>query len=166
MVTTIKIDVKGLTRVKKLFRKLTLVPSKIPNAIRDIGYTYVRDLKNSAFNAGIRPFTGEIYGSGIQWRQRPKGKVGSLFINNRYIMLDSMKPHWVALKPTRKRLLLWAQQASDDFISEKATLILSGVKIPNRSIFVRPHPFIVRGMIRADKKIGPIINKHVKMAFA
>src|SRR5207247_915025 len=107
-----------------------------------------------------RSSTGGIYGPGIEWRQRPKGLVGRLFIRQGYIYLDSMRRHWVNVNATRTTLLTWALGAARSSISLQAKMVRRGV-IKQFAIQVKPHPFIDRGFNRAIRKLNPIIDKHV-----
>ena len=61
--------------------------------------------------------------------------------------LDDMTPHHVTLKPGR-RITAWAKQRGYE----------------GRSIFVRPHPFIVAGMKRGRKSRQKIMQRSMDLA--
>jgi len=109
-----------------------------------------RELIDSAIEAGIRPWRKKLltYGTGIEPRKLAKGKYG-IFIPHYGIKLDRMPPHYVSLK--RGRLI--QRWAKDKLGRTKG------------SVFVRPHPFVIRGFIkmmnRADLTAKRIANKIV-----
>ena len=136
-----------------------------PKVMMEWGKILERDMKASAMDAGIQPFTGTLYDDGIQWRQRPKGKSGALFMRLYGIQLDSMEDHYVKLTTRRTRLLAWAKQANYEVVRDKAKAVEDGAKYPIK-IFVRKHPFIYAGWRRARPKLRPLLKQHVKRIMA
>lgn len=165
MVNTIKVyahkgDLQRTSNVLKRIRRR--IPVMTSSAMMEWGKTLERDMKTSARQANIKPFTGTLYKKGIRWEQRPKGRIGRLLIRQYGIMLDEMKPHWVNITQRRTRLLKWGMRQSNDLIRNASVLIASG-KLRKKSIYVRPHPFIMNGWGRARPKLLPIIKKHINM---
>jgi len=152
----------------------------IPKLTNDIMFSWgkmlERDVKASAKEAGIQPHTGELFSSGIKWRQK-KGKntsTGYLFIRDYGIALDSMKPHYVSITPNRTRLLSWGLQARSAAIRRGARRVAAGnvdrsdnVKeykySQGYSVYVRPHPFIRRGVLRARNKLKPLVQEKLRI---
>ena len=164
MVEFIRVDVRGLTPVVNSFKRVNKFPELLSDTMLRWGKTLEKDMKNSAKQSGIKPFTGELlYGKGIEWRQRPKGKIGMLFIRQYGVMLDSMRPHYVAFKPTRTKLIRWGLRADSATIRAKARRGAAGAT-HGRSIHVKPHPFINMGWNRARSKLLPMIKKDLTKA--
>lgn len=153
-------DLTTVLRVLKGIHKR--LPEMTSKAMMLWGKTLERDIKTSAKGADIRPFKGKLYGKGIEWRQKPKGRIGHLFIRLYGIYLDSMKPHWVSVHRRRTRLLAWAKQANNPKIVAKARL-LEARGIKSFSIFVHKHPYIRRGWNRARPKLRPILKSQLKI---
>ena len=118
-------------------------------------------MKIAAINAGIRPHTGTLFSHGIRWEQRPRGRIGKLFIRLYGVQLDSMDTHWVSVKKSRSRLLSWARQARRSSIRRRARLVDEG-KINSFGIFVRPKPFIRRGYMVARPKLTAIMKRELQ----
>lgn len=163
MVTIISINTGEFLSLNRVFARVRRLPdTAVPDAIREWGNVLERDMKNSAFQADIKPFTGSIYSNGIEWRQRQKGLTGMLFMRRAYVYLDSMQPHWVNVTGSRRTLLAWALQAKSSSVRFQARMVQQGI-IKKFGIHVSPHPFIQRGYNRSIKKLTPILNKHYDM---
>jgi len=155
MVLTIR-DAKSALKAKaKLDRMVIGIPSWNSKAMMKWGKTLERDMKNSAKLAGIQNSTGELLSTGIQYRQRPRGRVGRLFILQRGVYLDSMRPHFVNITRSRTRLLAWASRSRN--FGDEATKIRNN-QLKSHTIFVRPHPFIDRGYKRSRPKLKSFIK--------
>ncbi len=148
---------RTITSFKGIHRKL---PEMTSTAMFNWGNELVRDIKQSAYNSHITPFTGRLYSNGIRWEQRPKGKIGRLFMVRYGVALDSMPNHWVNMTPNRTRLLLWGGQAHDSLINNAARNIQSGL-IKKHAIFVRKHPFIRQGFNVARPKLRIYIRNEL-----
>lgn len=161
---TIVVNIRTAGDIKKLdgyLNRIKRIPDLTREALYDWGKILERDMKSSAKIAHIRKFTGGLYSKGIEWRQRPRGNIGRLFIRKYGLYLDSMKPHWVNITRRRTRLLLWGQQADSDLIRNASILIASG-RLRKKAIFVRPHPFIRRGWQMARPKLRLMLNQHYR----
>ena len=161
MVTVINVRRSGdILRASRTLNRLRIkLPGMNSKAMMRWGKTLEKDMKQSARDAGIKSQTGTIYNKGIEYRQKPNGKIGRLFIRNNYVMLDSMKPHWVNLQRSRSRLLSWASKSRN--FKDEAQMIQSG-EMKKFPIFVRPHPFIKSGWRRAKVKLRPILNQELR----
>lgn len=163
----ISIDLRGNKSFITSLKRLRDIPDMTAEAMRSWGKTLEKDMKSSATQAGIQNFTGELLDrKGIEWRQRPKGRIGMLFIRKYGVDLDSMNPHYVSFNPkgryVRKKLLEWGLKANNDSISKKARRVAANPR-KGRSIYVKPHPFIMNGWNRARGKLKPNIeNKVIK----
>lgn len=161
MVTVLKIrnlqDIEYTIRaLKGIHKKLPLMTSK---SMMKWGKILERDMKMSAKKADIKRYTGGLLDTGIQWRQRPKGKIGRLFIRQYGVWLDSMKTHVVLVKPSRTRLLKWAKQANNPIIRKQAKNIN---KIGHFPLVVRKHPYIRAGWNRSRPKLRPILKQELR----
>ncbi len=145
-----------LQRVKKQ------LPAMIIQAMIRWGRILERDMKNSIRQVS-KDFTGLSQGPGIRWEQGKKSYVGYLFMRREYLALDHMRPHWVSVKRTRTRLLVWAKQAIIPNIKRRARMVETG-KLKRFGIYVRPHPFISAGWRRARPKLKPILNRMAERA--
>ena len=146
---TITIDVRLKTghvidRIKRIRRN---VPKQMGNA----GYDYVKAAQRQVrfmHTKTSKSWRRSIWNS-IQARRLSKNR-SVLVIGQKGIFLDSMRPHWVALK--RGRLInRWARDRG-----------LTQAAIAQKSIFVRPHPFIDAGLRRARHKLKPILQRRLK----
>lgn len=162
---TIVLKISNVSDVVKTVGVLKNIKKRMPEmpvrVMRKWGKILERDMKNSARKAGIKPFTGTLYNSGIQWRQRKTGRTGMLFMRNYAVALDSMKPHFVNVTSRRSRLLAWAKQADNQHIRRQADKIKTIRKFP---IHVTPHPFIRIGWKRARPKLRPLIQQETRLA--
>ena len=137
------------------------VKRKLPQFTREgmqkWGKMLERDVKAAAINAGVSPFTGILYGSGIRYEQGHRSDIGFLFIRQYGVFLDSMKPHFVSIHRRRTRLLAWAKQARSSAIRNRARLVEMR-KLKSFSIYVRPHPFIRQGYNKAIPKLNAVLG--------
>lgn len=156
-----KLTVKGDRQVIKKLDRIRRFPSMTRKAMMIWGKTLERDTKTAARMAGISAMTGNIYGKGIQWRQKPGGKIGRLFIRQSYVFLDSMKPHWVNITRSRTMLLHWASGARNDGIRLGALEVAARLR-RTFPVYVEPHPFIREGYMRARPKLGTIIKSQLQ----
>lgn len=157
MVDFIKIDLRGGPEVEAKMLRIGKLPEMTSDVMYQWGKILEKDMKNSAHQADIKPFSGVLFGKGIEWRQRPKGKIGRLFIVKYGLDLDSMKPHYVAFKKSRTRFLRWGLRANSSSIKAKARRAAAGAK-KGRSIYVKPHPFVRRGWRRARPKLNALLK--------
>ena len=103
-----------------------------------------RYLREAAFNAGIRDWTGYLMSkNGIEARKLGKFTFG-IFIPHYGKKLDRMPPHYVALKRGRG-ITRWARE--------------KGIK--GNVIKVHPHPFIENGFRRLVNSIPTEIEQMV-----
>lgn len=154
-------DLKSITHAEKVIGRIQRnLPEMTPKAMMRWGKILEKDMKVSARNANIKKFTGTLFGKGIRWKQRPRGKIGRLLIRNYGIALDSMKPHTVSISGRRTVFLKWAKQAYKTEISKNAGKV--GKKIRSFPLKVKPHPFIRSGWKRARTKLRPIIKQETK----
>ena len=163
MVKVIKISKGGDLQkgIKALKRIRTKIPEMSSELMLKWGKILERDVKNSARQAGIKAHTGELFNKGIEYRQKPRGRIGFLFIRDYGVKLDSMNPHYVSITRNRSRLMNWALQANNSTIQSKGRSVASGNRA-RQSIYVRPHPFIRRGYLRARKKLSPMLKQKVQ----
>ena len=146
MVEAVTIRVKGLTEVTSFVNNLPIKAEKIGNReawnlMQFAAKSYIQ----SAINAGIKPWRNRLlkYGTGIEPRKLGKGRYG-LFIPYYGIHLDKMPPHFVSLK--RGRLVTqWARAKG----------------ITGKAIFVRPHPYIMRGFGKVLNRLHNITGKRI-----
>jgi hypothetical protein len=161
MVTVIQIRSSG--QLIRLGNSLKGMSAKLPEmnsrTMMRWGKTLEKDMKVSVKEAGIKSSSGILLGKGIDYRQRPNGNVGRLFIVNHGVMLDDMKPHWVNITRSRTRLLNWARKSRN--FKDEAQLISTG-EMKKFPIFVKPHPFIRRGWQRARPKLNPILKQEMR----
>lgn len=146
---------------KKRLARINRLPITDSNVGLRWGKMYERALKESARQARISQFKGKLYGKGIEWRQRPRGNIGRLFMKMYGVYLDSMRPHWVNIEDRRTTLLSWAEQARDPFIRNTASLINTGV-IRKKAIYVRPHPFVMRAWKRTRPKLNAMRKQNAQ----
>lgn len=151
-----------LTRFgKKLTRLPQISEESAANVTREFGTLLERNTKRAAMQAGIQSQTGTIYGKGIEWRQKEKGKVGMLFVRQAYVMLDSMAPHFVNVQRSRSRLLRWAQSANNSNLRFAADQVAAG-RESKVAIFVKPHPFLDNGYGRSRRQLPSILKRTAK----
>jgi len=124
------------------------------------GKILVRDMKTSARQAFIMDSSGNLQGNGVRWEQSKRSNTGYLMMPQYAVQLDSMRPHWVSVKGSRQRLLAWSKKAIIPNIRTRARMVESG-KIKSFGIYVKPHPFIQRGIARAVPKIRPVFKRAV-----
>lgn len=160
MVDIVKVNIRGVKQVQTTLSRVGRFPKVTIDVTRKWGKILERDIKTSARQAKIKQNTRTIYGKGIRWDQKPKGKIGRLFVRREYIFLDSMKPHWVNMRSSRTRLVSWGEQAMADNLKHAASQIRDGSKRFHR-MYVKPHPFLRRGFMRARPKLTKLIKGNV-----
>ena len=137
MVTAVKVQVNGLTKLTNYVNNLPIKTEKIGKRTAwNLTQFGAKALIQTAINAGIRPWRNRLlkYGTGIEPRKLGKGSYG-IFIPYYGIHLDRMSPHFVSLKKGRL-ITQWARQKG----------------INGKAIFVRPHPYVMMGF-------GKILNR-------
>lgn len=97
-----------------------------------------------------------LYG-GVHWDELGSSNTGILTIIESGVYIDSMEAHYVNIRKDRPNLLNWALQCGNAEIVSKAQQILEG-KISKYAIYVKPHPWIKRG-ISNSKRILPEVLK-------
>ena len=151
MVTVLRVDVRGIPKVRTMLKRVGRFPEMGSKAMMEWGTVLQRDMTVAARQAKIRHFTGRLRtkqgrgaqpssNQGIKWVQRPAGKVGKLTIREEYVNLSEMDAHHVALKKTRTGLMNWAKQAQKGRIREGAERVSSGKG--KYAVYVRRHQFI------------------------
>ncbi len=153
----INVTIKTLNRIKKRLPKMTT------DTMLQWGKMLEKSMKDSAKLAGIKKFTGTLYKRGIEWRQRPRGKTGKLFIRLYGVYLDSMNSHYVNVLRRRSKLLQWALQANNPNIRRNA------LQVQNRTrqsfpLYVRQKPFIQRGYRRVRRRLKPMLARMNRLA--
>jgi len=163
MVGIVRIDRRGIQRVKTIFGRVGRWPKFTRKAMMEWGKVLERDTKNVArSSAKIRDFTGNLQNKGIRWEQKPNGDIGVLRIAEYGVQLDRMKRHGVAIRKSRPHLLRWARQAQHPTIRQGANAVASG-RARQYAIGVKSHPFINKGFRRARPKLRAIIKKNLKL---
>ena len=161
MASLFRFRVIGLRRLQERVKNKRQLPAVLSDAMREWGVLAVRELKATARMRGITPSTGELFGNGIRWEQRPKGLNARILMRQYGIYLDRMAPHYVSIRRSRSRLLAWALRARSPSIRRKAELVQAG-RLPSASIRVVPHPFILQGLVRADAKRPAVLRGHLR----
>lgn len=150
---------KDMVRAVKTLQKIRIkLPKMTRLGMRRWGNILVRDIKTSARQAFIMDSTGKLQGNGIRWVQGKNSNVGHLVIPQYGVFLDSMRPHWVSVKRSRQRLLAWSKRALIPNIRTRARMVEKGT-MRSFGIFVKPHPFIRRGLNRALSKVRPVFKR-------
>lgn len=160
-VLRIKDGVSAQSSLNELARIGKQLPRMGPKTMKVWGNILERDMKFAARRANIKEYTGGLYDTGIQYRQRTNGRIGMLFIRQYGVMLDSMKTHVVSIHRRRSRLLHWASQAQKVSVSKNARLVQAGL-LKNFPVVVRAHPFIRAGWNRARRKLRPLLKQNTK----
>jgi len=154
-------DIASIRNIKRLKGQ---VPQMLSRTMYKWGKIYEKDTRASAVAANIKSSTGTLLKKkGIEWRQRPRGRIGKLFIRHYGIMLDSMRGHHVAIRRRRMTLLRWALKS--DRFDKSARKILAG-QMNNQLIYVRKHPFIQRGWRLARPKLMRMIKQDMNRVMA
>lgn len=163
MITLIVRQNGGLEKFSKRLQRMKKLPDNCAEGVREWGMTIlVPGIKEAAVEADIKSFTGTLYGDGIRWEQRPKGKVAKLFIRKYAIALDSMSTHYVSLTLTRQRLLSWASQAQSGTIRAGAAIVRRNIPGTHVSIRVQAHPFIRSGWLHSRPRLNPILQRKLR----
>lgn len=161
-VLTIKVG-GGVEKTLASLNRIRKFPEMTARALREWGMTLERDMKLTAKERGINPFTGTLYGRGIRWSQKPNSLTGALYMQSSAILVSEMRPHYVNITRDRGTLLKWALQAKNANIRSAAARI-AAKKQDKRSIYVVPHPFIRAGYDRARPKLPAIIRRNLATA--
>lgn len=158
---SLEISKKDLARIAKKFKR---TPQEIINSVNQWGQILRRDVIQSADEAGIQSFRGNLKGRGTQWRKVTEKTRGMLVMPGHAAALDSMRPHFVRVDHTRPDLLAWANQSNSAVIQAMSSDVLAHRR-KKFAIFVKPHPFLKRGIGRAVPKLGPLLRLGVKNAW-
>ena len=149
---TLRIDRRSISSFNGMLGRLGRVPDMASSAMFQWGKILEREMVLSARNSGIQKWRGKLF-NGIKWRQKPKGRIGRLFMPLHGIYLDSMRTHVVALK--RGRLI--TSWASDKGV--KGFRLSDGT----RAIRVRKHPFIRKGYMMARPHLNTLLKQKIKI---
>jgi len=144
---TIKLSQGSLKSVEGAVKKIGKFPDLISQSMNQWGQILAKDMQVSAAQ-NTEAWRGTLASDkGIQWRQKPKGRLGRLFMYKYGVQLDSMRTHWVSLKRGRT-ITMWAEDK------------LKG-NLP-KAIEVHKHPFIRKGYDRARPKLRAMINQSMR----
>jgi len=156
MVFTISVNVNEKT-VYGIVEHVRSIPNLTQKSIDRWG-KYLENMERAAARqAGIKDFSGDLYGrKGISWRPDKNG--GQLFVIQHGVFLDSMRPHYVVVKKSRKNLLEWASARG---FEPAASMVKQG-KLKGFPIYVKPHPFMRKGFIRAYPRLKMYMQEELK----
>ncbi len=160
------IIVQDLSDIPRTIKQIEEIRKRVQRAANRTmgkwGKTLERDMKRSA-RLAMDTYRGTLQSTGIQYRQKPNGRIGRLFIRKYGIQLDSMNTHGVNITRRRTRLLAWAKQANSPAIRKKAMKV-TNKKIKKFAIVVKKHPFIDAGWGRARPKLTSMLRLSVRKA--
>ena len=159
-VLTMRMRRSSIVSTSKMLKRLGRIPTNTtPSAMQEWGKILERDMKESARQAGLHPWGGSglpsLFNNGIQWRQKPRGRIGRLFVVLHGVLIDgggTIQKHVVALKPGRT-ITKWAK----DVLGKQPRTTK-----PFDTLVVRSHPFIKNGYVRARPKLNLILKKHLR----
>ena len=155
-ILTVKLKQGSVKTFESMVKRVRKIPDLTSEAMNQWGHILAKDLQVSAkIHGKIKPWRGTLMSDkGIQWRQKPKGRVGRLYMVRYGVMLDRMTPHFVSLKPGRL-ITQWAKDPNKMNITPRT------VK-PFQAIRVKPHPFISAGYRIARPKLKTIIKQNLR----
>ena len=163
MAAILQVQVIG---AKETIRHLNGIMERLPlavdDAIQEFGESAVKNLKREVQLKGL-VWRGKLLG-GIYWARLSRVR-GELRMPLEGIYVDRMRPHWVKLK--RGRLI--RQWAIEHGIFQTEGKPFTGSELfaaakEERSIFVRPHPFIDKPLRRSINDLPRILKRHVSRA--
>ena len=154
------------TGFEDMARKVQGVIKKLPESITaardEMGADAVGKLRQAAAFA-IDDFTGRLR-QDIRYIIKTDGTGGSVIMPREGVYVDRMRPHFVSMNADKPTLLAWGQQARSQKIRLAAASIATGHR-KSMSLYVRPHPFIARGVNLAVTRHEMILRKHLERAF-
>ena len=157
------VELIKVTGLDKTVRVLGHYPRSLKGVasdeIRKFGKSVEREFKRNARAAGIKQGTSgtqSIFKKGIEWHQAKGSLSGQLFIAKHGIQVSEMEPHYVSVKSSRAKLLVWALQSN---MAKKAREVASG-KRKSFALFVKPHPFIIQSLGMSNAKL-PVYLKNI-----
>lgn len=164
MTTVVRVDTRGLDRLMGRVKK-------IPNSLGKVGYDWckvaAKDLRMQAMSSSrATPSRGKAT---QQIMARKKGKRRAEVVMPRKLMLlDSMKPHYVALKRGRA-ITDWARKYYGSKVVSAKSRVFKGPRggiqhTPGRksALFVTPDPFINKALMRAEKKLPRMLRGAIR----
>jgi len=164
MVVTLTIDSRKVENMITGYRRT--IPQATRKGMEKLANKSIENLRQSAREAGIKPWgkgsERSIFRGGIF--KRKKENEWRIHMNKHGVRLDSMRPHWVALKRTRD-IRKWAL--------DKGIAVTAGTgarprvliyPFPTTSVFVHPHPFIAKGVTKTIKDAKKIPQNEVRKA--
>ncbi len=142
------VEIRNREALTNIQRIVDMFPLAVEDAGNDFGESAARRLRREVSVQGLI-WRGKLL-QGIRWVKQ-SGIGGELRMPLEGVYVDSMRPHWVKLK--RGRLIRqWAY--------EKGHYIVRAAATAQRSIFVKPHPFIKAPIERTIADLTTIIKRH------
>ncbi len=167
MVVAITIDARRAQGMLTGLRKT--IPKAVDKGLQKLAKFGAMTASQQARAAGIKRWRGNLFDTLRRQQNKPR-KTGpksyGIFMPSYGIALDSMAPHWVALKRARP-IRKWALDrgiAVEAGSGARPQVLIYPFK--TTSVYVRPHPFIAKTnkIIRENSKkiVESEINKAIR----
>lgn len=128
------------------------MPIALQKSIRDVAFRAQGNLRREISRQNLKA-TGNLWNK-IEARPMSKFRY-NVFIPKYGFQLDSMQPHWVALKRGRN-ITQWAMTAPNSPWRGSKPRQLPG------AIFVKPHPWIQDPLTLTTKQTSNIVEKNLR----
>ena len=154
--------------LKKLVRKL---PVELPESLGEAGYKYTQGVSKSLRLAAItdphRPLTPNrrMAASRIVAKKLSKFR-SQIMMPQSLIYLDGMKPHYVSLKRGRKITKWVKNNFGNATVSTLSRVTKTKGKAIKGQLYVIPHPFIQKTLIKHRNKLPNQLRGALKKAIS
>src|SRR3990167_5192 len=151
-----RMEIIGLDRTLNYFKDLEKKSQGIgDNILRDFGNQAVMQLRRELRMQKLT-YTTYLHNN-IRWRQQKR--FAYLTIPQYGTWLDSASPHYVRLQRGR-RITKWALDKGNPTIRKIAERAIASKS--KTYIYVRPHPWIDKGLNRALRKLPTIVKRQTE----
>ncbi len=158
---TIQIDAKNA--IDMVHNISVNLPRAIDKGMEDLAIKAVDNLREFAFQANIKPWgrgkERSIFKGGIFKRRMAENQY-NIYMAKHGIYLDSMSPHWVALKRGRE-ITRWALDRGLAIPLKFGSALTTIYPVGLRKIWVKPHLFIADAFAKTINDIK-LVERRVR----
>ena len=166
MVATIRIDNSGTI---KMMAGLKKIPKGVKRATGAYSKLVVRRLRSGLMNSERATSSRALLKPGIK-AKRKSNSVSVIQIPRQAFLLDSMKPHYVALKRGRK-IRSWVNKHYGNLAVSRKSRVFFGPrggivhkKGKKSALYVTPDPFIEKSLRGTEKKLAELLGRDIGRA--
>lgn len=166
MVIAVRIRVTGIRETQMLFNKLPeSTRTEVGNAMFDYA-KIVRDNMRKEIYSGRHITSSRIRAARLIKAQQLSRIKSVVKIPQKLMFLDVMRPHYVSLKRGRA-IMRWVRKHYGTRVVSGKSRVRKGPRggITGGFLYVTPHPFVNKALIRSRRRLPTELRKGIRKAF-